>query len=144
MDENNNPLDSGLSAMGPAETLQVTPNIKNYWQEIANWALFFAILGFISLGFMVISTFYSERETSFEENLFGLLISGAIVIVPYWFLFQFAQQLRKGLQAESTEATEAGFGYLRRFYQFIGVLSIIFLSLYVVALLSVFSMQATM
>ncbi len=141
MEENNQPLDSGLSAAGPLERLQVTPNIKNYWREISNWALFFAILGFMSLGLMVLSTFVGERRGDLVTTMTSLLISGAIIFIPYWFLFQFARQLKQGLETESTEIVDAGFSYLRRFYQFIGILTIIYLGLFIVLLVSFISLQ---
>jgi len=141
MEENNQPLDSGLSAAGPLERLQVTPNIKNYWREISNWALFFAILGFTSLGLMALSTFAGERRGDLAGSVISLLISGAVVFIPYWFLFQFARQLKQGLETESTETVDTGFSYLRRFYQFIGILTIIYLGLLIVLLLTFISLQ---
>ncbi len=141
MEENNQPLDSGLSAAGPLERLQVTPNIKNYWREISNWGLFFAILGFTSLGLMVLSTFAGERRGDLAGSVISLLISGAVVFIPYWFLFQFARQLKQGLDTASTETVDAGFSYLRRFYQFIGVLAIIYIGLFIVLLVSFISLQ---
>jgi hypothetical protein len=141
MEDNNQPLDSGLSAAGPLERLQVTPNIKNYWREISNWALFFAILGFTSLGLMVLSTLAGERRGDLAGSVISLLISGAVVFIPYWFLFQFARQLKQGLETASTEIVDAGFSYLRRFYQFIGILTIIYLVFFIVLLVTYINLQ---
>ena len=141
MEENNNPLDSGLHAKAPIDNLQITPVVRNTWREISYWALFLAILGFVSLGFMVISTFLGENRAGLASTVTGLLISGLLVFFPYWFLFNFAQQLRRSLELESTEAAELSFAHLSRFYQFIGILTIIVLGFFLIGGLSVLSLQ---
>lgn len=144
MEENTQPLDSDLSALGPQESLQVTPVIMNYWREISYWALFFSVLGFISLGLMVLLTLTGDNREGLAASLLSLMIVGAIIFLPYWYLLQFARQLKQGLETESTETVDAGFAHLRRFYQFIGVFTIIFLSLYLIILVSVLSMRPGM
>lgn len=130
METDNQPLDSGLSAQGPVDSLQVTPVVKGYWREIAFWALFFAILGFISLFFSAASNFLLAAGDEAKSGLFGQLLFLPVVAIPYWFLFKFAASLRQSLERESTALAETGFVYLRRFYQFVGVLAILFLGLF--------------
>lgn len=144
MEENNHPLDSDLTALGPVESLQVTPVVKHYWREISYWALFLAVLGFVSLGLMALLTFTGENQAGLVESLLGLMIVGGIIFLPYWYLFQFARQLKQGLDTESTGSVETSFAYLRRFYQFTGIFTIIFLSLYLIILVSVLSVRPGM
>lgn len=130
METDNQPLDSGLSAQGPVNSLQVTPAVKGYWREIAFWALFFAILGFVSLFFSAVSNLLLATGPRVKSGLFGQLLFLPVVALPYWFLFKFAASLRQSLAQESTALAETGFVYLRRFYQFVGVLAILFLGLF--------------
>lgn len=59
-----------------------------------------------------------------------IVIFGALLLAPSWFLFQFAQNLKKGLLEESTEDAATGFRNLRRMYQFLGILTAIVVGFY--------------
>lgn len=141
MEDAHQPLDSGLHAKGPIDILQITPLVRNTWREISYWALFLAVLGFVFLGFIVISTLFGENRAGVASAVTGLLIVGALIFFPYWFLFNFAQQIKKSLETDSTAAAESGFAHLSRFYQFIGILTIIFLGFFLIGGLSILSLQ---
>ncbi len=137
MDNQNQPLDADLGAgSGPAQGLQVTPAIRQYWQETSRWALFFALLGFLYLAFIVISILWAgAKSPALLGGVFSVFLVGALVFFPVWYIFQFAQKLRSALQTDDTAAAEESFTNLRRFYQFVGVLTIIVLALYAITLL---------
>lgn len=126
------PLDSDLHAKGPTDSLQITPVVRNTWREISYWALFMAILGFAYLGFIVIFTFSVENRGGMASAAASLLIPGVLVFFPNWFLFNFGRQIKQSLELESTEAAESGFAHLSRFYQFSGIVTIIFLTLFLI------------
>ncbi len=94
--------------------------------------MFFAVLGFIYIGFLLLSVF--GLSTLGNEGIFAgvftLLIVGGIVFVPTWLIFQFSQNLKQSLTTESTQALGLSFRNLRRLYQFAGILMIIILAFY--------------
>lgn len=141
MENENHPLDSGLHAKGPLDNLQITPLVRNTWREISYWALFLAIIGFVCLCFNIIVTLSGGNKAGLASAVTGLVILIPLVFFPYWFLFNFAQQIKRSLDTESTEAAESGFAYLGRFYQFVGILVIIFLGFFLIGALSVLSLQ---
>jgi hypothetical protein len=138
MDNQDQPLDAGLNANDEqASGLTITDSIRQYWSECAKWGLFFAVLGFIYIGFLVIATFTmaSAGSAGLVGGIFTLIIAGGLIFVPTWLMFQFSQNLKKGLEEESTPAASLGFRNLRRLYQFAGILMIILLAIYALVFL---------
>ncbi len=134
MENDNLPLDHVATAPGQ-NGLKITPAIRQYWRESAQWALFFAILGFLYLGIvglMLILAAGSSRG-GIIGALFGILILGGLVFVPTWLIYQFSRHVKDGLQHESTLLVALGFRNLRYLYQFAGILIIVLLSLYALA-----------
>lgn len=133
MDNQNQPLDADMNPAGEnPQQLNITENIRQYWTESRKWAMFFAVLGFIYIGFLLLSVF--GLSTLGNEGIFAgvftLLIVGGIVFVPTWLIFQFSQNLKQSLTTESTQALGLSFRNLRRLYQFAGILMIIILAFY--------------
>lgn len=134
MDNETQPLDAGQNTPGNDgnEGLVITENIRKQWRESANWGLFFAILGFLYIGFLVLAMLLSVNVggRAAIAGIFGILVIGAIIFVPCWLILQYSQNLKKGLDRNNTPLASLGFKNLRRLYQFAGVLLIIVLALY--------------
>ncbi|MBK8969353.1 MAG: hypothetical protein R3D58_16925 [Saprospiraceae bacterium] len=133
MDNQNQALDADLNPAGETPSgLIITENIRQYWTESRKWAMFFAVLGFIYIGFLVLSVFgiSTMGNAGIFAGVFSLLIVGGIVFVPTWLIFQFSQNLKQSLASESTPALGLSFRNLRRLYQFAGIFMIIILAIY--------------
>lgn len=127
--------------------LSLNDQMRSYIQEIARWANFLAIVGFIGLGFMVLGgLFASVMLTSMGSELGGLGISGGLIsliyivvalvaFIPLRYLFVYANKaksaLRSGSDAELTEA----FMNLKSYFKFVGIMTIVAIGLYAVLLL---------
>ena len=138
MEDHNQPLDEGLNSnQSSSPGLQITAMIRQFWRESTQWALFFAILGFLYLALLVFTLLQgaSSGAAGVAGGLFVILFAGAFIFFPTWFMFQFSQKLKLGLREENNTAAEAAFRNLRRLYQFAGVLLIILLSIYAIAFL---------
>ncbi|MBK6930842.1 MAG: hypothetical protein IPH12_08175 [Saprospirales bacterium] len=138
MEDHNQPLDEGLNSnQSSSPGLQITARIRQFWRESTQWALFFAILGFLYLALLVFTLLQgaSSGAAGVAGGLFVILFAGAFIFFPTWFMFQFSQKLKLGLREENNTAAEAAFRNLRRLYQFAGVLLIILLSIYAIAFL---------
>jgi magnesium-transporting ATPase (P-type) len=111
------------------------------------WAMFLAILGFIVVGFILITglvagTFFSvfksdEVGLGIPESLMVLLfvIIAAIYFLPVFFLFRFSRETAKALKSSGQEEMRKAFRNLRAYFTYIGILAIIIISIYIAALL---------
>ncbi|MEY2868127.1 MAG: hypothetical protein RIR01_545 [Bacteroidota bacterium] len=85
--------------------LQLTEESKSFLREIAKWAYFLSILGFLGVGFMVILALF--MGTIFSKlgvfgARFGMMEGGFITVIylllavlyffPVYYLFQFASK----------------------------------------------------
>ncbi|MBK9335801.1 MAG: hypothetical protein IPM98_04155 [Lewinellaceae bacterium] len=146
MDNQSQPLDADLQpGANQPHGLRISQTIRRYWYESSRWAFFFAVLGFLYLGLvlLIFSTASSKLGAAGLPVVLVLLFVGALVFPPVWFIFQFAQNIQKALRHEDNQAAAVGFQNLRRLYQFIGVLTAILLGFYGITLIFTFLFMAT-
>jgi hypothetical protein len=126
------------------EQLTLTVASKNFLKETAKWAKFLSILGFVLIGLMLVFAAFSttifntvaKMQPGVPENL-GLILSitylvlSIIYFFPVYYLLQFSSKMKKALSTKSDETLANAFEMLKSHYKFIGVFTIITLSLYV-------------
>ena len=125
------------------EQLTVTKASKSYLSEIATWARFFAILGFILIGLLLVFAFFAvpifgtvtKSQPGVPDNLGSImLVTNVLIAIVYFFptyyLLQFSIQMKKALSTKNDETLATSFGKLKSNYKFMGVFTIITLSLY--------------
>jgi hypothetical protein len=126
--------------------MQLTDQAKKYLLEAAKWANFIAIVGFIAIGLLIIMSFSigSIMANLPEGSLGGLspkffsffyLIAAGIYFIPVFFLFQFGQKTKQALLEDDHNLLTFGLKKLRSHYKFVGVLFIIFISLYLLLII---------
>ena len=125
------------------EQLTITSAAKNFLKETAKWTKFLAIIGFILIGLMLIIAAFSTTifnllgtmQPGMPANL-GLtmavtyLVLAIIYLLPVYYLLQFSMKLKKALSTKNDETLAKAFEMLKSHYKFIGVFTIITLSLY--------------
>lgn len=135
-----------------ANLLNVT--VKNYLMETARWGKFLAILGYIGLGFLFVLSMFMMFGMSFLSNslseMSGLyqtqslsfvsigimyIFIIAIYFFPIYFLHIFSLRVKSGLLTNNAEDVEMAFKNLKSLFKFMGVVSIVVLSIYILALL---------
>ncbi|MBN2637662.1 MAG: hypothetical protein JXR65_01090 [Bacteroidales bacterium] len=142
----------------PIEEIQVEQEEKIYLdnsalehlKETRGWTLFLSILGFIFIGLMlfggIIMSFVSSKLNTPGFGSQGILSIFLIVIVlllyffPIYFLFQFSQFSSKALKEKSTNLLSSALKYLKYYYRYIGILTIVGISFYFVMILVVMIM----
>ncbi|AWA30498.1 hypothetical protein HYN48_10580 [Flavobacterium magnum] len=141
----------GDSAFGKFE-MQLTDSAKEFLREVGKWAHFLSIIGFVYLGLMVLLTIAvittgnsalinpgggNEQVQDMNPTALGLilLIVIAIMFFPVFYLNKFAVNLKKAYRENSSEYLASSMEYLKSHYKFIGIFTIIFLSIYVLAFL---------
>lgn len=133
----NESIDSGIYS-----NMELTAQAITSLNETRKWATFLSILGFISIGFMILGMV----AMLFVGNLIPMpmgsmgagpimaisfLIVIAIMFFPVYFLFQFASYAKKAIATRNQGDLETSMGYLRNHYRFMGILAIIFISIYI-------------
>ena len=127
------------------EQLTITSAAKGFLTETAKWCKFLSILSFVGLGLLLLSSFFINtiyssmpQATTMPFNLgiamtivYFLII--AIYIFPIYYLYQFSIQLKKALISKDDETLANAFEMLKSHYKFVGVFTIIMLSIYILA-----------
>ncbi len=135
------------------EAGELNGEIKAFLLETAKWAKFLSILGFIGLGIMmlvllitmlagatVIDQFeYSKLRTtgalSGGIGTFFALAILALYFFPIYYLYKAADGIQKGIRNGNHEELTSGFSNLKSHYKFIGIFTIIIVSIYILVFL---------
>ncbi|SEO47813.1 hypothetical protein SAMN05444671_3550 [Flavobacterium sp. CF108] len=126
--------------------MQLDSTAKDFLREATKWAYFLAIMGFIGIAFLVIIAIFAGAIFSTMASTvpgmgiyggsFGAIISfvylllAAIYFFPVYYLFKFGSNGKRAFKENDSEALTASFGYLKSHYKFVGIFTIILLSLY--------------
>ena len=115
-----------------------------YLTETRKWTMFFAVLGFIFIGLMVLGALFlmvfGMAGHGFGSNR-GAMVGGAMSIVyllfgflyffPIYYLLKFSVNMKKAIEQNEHKDFAVAFEYLKSHYKFIGILTIVILSLYI-------------
>lgn len=132
--------------------LQFTPVAQGFLKEIAKWASFLSVMGFIFIGFLVLGALAmfavggamgaGDMQGMGGMGMMGMLggaTLGVIYLViavlyffPVMYLFKFASNAKKALSGNNTEQLTASIENLKSHYKFIGILTIVGIVFYVV------------
>ncbi|HET9746302.1 MAG TPA: DUF5362 family protein [Chitinophagaceae bacterium] len=117
--------------------------------ETAKWAKFLSIIGFIMCGLIVILSFFIgsifstslNRYNDYNENTgfagLGIVMTvlylaiGVLYFFPCLFLFRFANQMATALNTNEQLTLNRSFQNLKRMFRYMGILTIVVISLYV-------------
>jgi len=125
---------------------EITPEILNNLDVTRKWTMFLSVLGFIFLGLLIaISLITSTFLTAFktEEARIGIpeslmiIVLGVVAILyffPVLFLFRFSRHTRNAVHSSDPEELKKAFRNLRSYFTYIGVMAIIVITVYVVAI----------
>lgn len=130
--------------------LRVNNFAIDFLRETAKWAGFLAIIGFIGIGLMVIiALFFGAAMASLSSLGSGgmggaigggfftviYLIMAALYFFPVYYLYKFSSNMKRALQLKDEDTLTKSFEYLKSHYKFIGILTIILLSFYLLLFL---------
>ena len=136
------------SPLTQLEQLVVTSKAKGFLKEIAKWAFFFVILGFISIALLIVVavlmvTVYAPMLDMVSEQqgipylsvslMCTYLIAALISIIPVVYLLKFSRKMKEALATKSDSVLTDALENLKSHFKFIGVLTIIVISLYFLA-----------
>ena len=125
------------------EQLTLNSSAKSFLKEISKWAFFLSIIGFIGIGFLVILAIFSSvifsaipqaKLVPFDLGIamtILYLLLAVLCFFPVYYLMQFSAKMKKALATKNDETLANSFQVLKSHYKFIGVFTIITMSLYV-------------
>ncbi len=122
--------------------------IDSYLLETAKWGKFLAIMGYIGMGILVLVSFFMMVGASFFGSAatagFPMWIVGFIYIAlavvyyfPVTYLYKFSAQMKEGIRSNDGSTVTSGFRNLKSLFRFLGIFTIVILSIYAVALVVV-------
>jgi hypothetical protein len=138
-------------------SLSIDPITKVHLSETARWAKFLAIVGMISIGLMVvfgvvysiwISSTISSLQNRYEVQSSGAYSSGVaagsafifvimavVAFLPFLYMLRFSNQMRIALAGNDQENLNASFQNLKRYFRYVGIITIIGIGFWIIWLL---------
>ena len=128
--------------------IEISREILNDLDTTRKWTTFLSILGFILFGLMIIASLAAglfltifriqEQQLGIPESLLVviLLASGMVYFASVLFLFRFSKSIRDAIQNLDRKKLEKGFRNLRLFFTIKGITVIVYVIIYVIALIA--------
>ncbi|HRE52801.1 MAG TPA: DUF5362 family protein [Flavitalea sp.] len=129
-----------------------------YFEQSAKWARFIAIVGFVFCGLFAVASFFMGSIFSSMPEMSGVgmgmlgggavtafyLIFALIGFFPCLYLYRFATQLQEAIKANDMAKMNYALKNLKSYFKFIGILLIVTLAFYAVAIIGGLIFAATM
>ena len=130
-------------------TLTLDKEVILSLEEIRRWANFLSIVGFIGIGLMLLVGFFiGSMLNSFGGSAFSSipaqLVSVVYIVIaliyffPVYYLYQFATKMKTALYEMHQESLTESFKNMKSLFRFLGIFTILIISLYLIALISMF------
>ncbi len=141
-------LDQGTESMGMGLSRYARADLY----EAARWGKFLSIVGFIGIGLIVLiglgmGMFMSTMGGGLGGNsgmgmmmgggvmMFLYVLIGALYFFPILYLYRFSTKARYALDNENQQEMDESFTNLKSMFKFMGILTIVMLSLYAIGIL---------
>jgi uncharacterized membrane protein len=126
--------------------LQIDHEVSSHLRETAKWAKFLSIVGFVFIGILLVFVLFAGTmisSYSYSSPIGAALGSGgfmqivllfamlALYFFPCLFMFQFANKMLRALRNNDQYTLVASFRQLKLCYKYVGILTLIILSIYV-------------
>jgi len=136
MTENYGILDDSRASEG-----SLNERSKKFILETAKWANFLSIVGFVFLGLtFIIGLIGIMGMAAVPGSNIGLSALIFIVMIvlyffPIFYLFKAASGLKNGIATMNDTQLTSGFENLKSHYKFLGIFTIVFLTLYLLLMI---------
>lgn len=137
-------LDNNLTGQ---DGMRLNSADRGFIIEMAKWARFISIVGFIFLGLGALGLLTGFTQAAMYEEIYselgigmGLIIFVMILFLllyffPIFYLYKASANLLYAMRSSSEEAMTEGFKFFKSHYKFMGIFMIVILSFYAIALL---------
>ena len=126
----------------------------------AKWSTFLSIIGFIGLGFILLPALLVGSVFSTMSDNMGMAMNpmagimkfmplfyvflAAIYFFPVYYLFKYAAGMKKALNFRNSEMVAESLLYLKSHHKFLGIMTIVVISLYIVGMIAMVIFAASM
>lgn len=140
--------------------MRITALSKANLASVSKWAKFLSVIGFIMIGISVVLLLICGSAVSasgmapmgypYGMGAFGwpyiiiCIIILLIYFLPMYYLYSFSVKCKTALLNNDSSILSDSFGWLNRYYTFIGILTIIGLVLYLFIIISAVIMMTAM
>ncbi|OQP60659.1 hypothetical protein A3860_32170 [Niastella vici] len=142
--------------------LQVDHLSISYLGETARWAKFLSIVGFVASGVLIILALFAgnifssfsrlgnsdvlSSSVGFGGTLFSVIwiVIALLYFFPCLYLFNFSNKMQSALRNNDQTNLNAAFNNLKSCFKFVGILTIVFLSFYLLGTVVVVSVASMM
>jgi mannose/fructose/N-acetylgalactosamine-specific phosphotransferase system component IIC len=126
--------------------IEIDQDMLNYLNTSRKWTMFLAVTGYIFLGLFVVmglvagtflSTFKSgETGLGIPESFtfIAIPVSAVILFFPGLFLIRYSKFMAHAVQNTDKEALHRSLKNLKNYFAYIGILIIVLLAFYIIAL----------
>lgn len=125
--------------------LQLNEAGRSFLRTIGKWAMFLSIVGFIFIGLMLVFAFAMFSVGALGSAAMGgafgaigggflgamYLIIAVLYFFPVLYLFQFSSRIKRAFAENDSVQLNDALESLKSHYKFVGIFTIIFLSLYI-------------
>ena len=135
---------------GEIPVLKLNDHSLIYLHETSRWAKFLAIMGFIGVGLIVLLALFIGSLMNFISSLsptpfpfptfaftFIYLAIALLYFFPVFYLYRFATKMKLALEERNEIVLTDSFSNLKSMFKFMGVLTIVILSLYALIIIGV-------
>jgi hypothetical protein len=139
--------------------LQVDHEVSSHLSQTAKWAKFLSIVGFVFIGFMVVMVLFMGTMASSISPFGGsamvaaggagsvmqvvlLLAMVVLYFFPTLFLFNFSNKMLRALRTNDQVTLVASFRQLKLCFKYIGILTLVFISIYLLVIVGALVMAA--
>ncbi|MEJ7558408.1 MAG: hypothetical protein WKF66_08885 [Pedobacter sp.] len=133
--------------------LTITEDVRSFIYETSKWTKFLSIVGFVFTGLMILLSLSVGAIMSSMNTMVGaqnnpyaamgtgfltvfLLITAAIYFYPSFILFKFSTAAKQAVLYGDQESLSVAMGKMKSFFKFWGILLIVLLGFYALALVS--------
>jgi hypothetical protein len=135
------------------EVLKITEDIRSYIYETAKWANFLSVVGFVLTAFMIMFAFGVGSFITAMNNILGgeannpyaalgtgvltviCLLVALIYFYPSLLLFKYANAAKQAVLYADQATLAVAMSKMKSFFKFWGILTIVFLTFYVLSIL---------
>jgi hypothetical protein len=118
--------------------LVINQQMKQDLLVSAKWGKFLAIVGFIMLGFMLLGAIgMFGMGSSMGRQVFPVTSMGILYLLiiglyffPTYYLLQYSNKIKEAVTSVNNMSMQEAFSFMAKLYRFIGVLTVVILSLY--------------
>lgn len=125
-------LDAGMNPSANSENTKLSDTDREYLNNAGGWAKFLAIMGFIGCGLMAIGGIFAF--ITFGDINPAISIAYFFLAVIYFihclYLLNFGSKIQQTCRYEDGFTTSEAFRYLRACFRFMGIMTIVIMSLY--------------